>query len=186
MLIRIHPMQVAGSLALVGLIACGGSDKNKTSATGLSYAAPIASGYRLVADASSTPTQLVLNLMGPAGASARGVTVQLSCAADKTAWVAPGGSPTLAAPGSVFSLGSGVPLLQCKLSGQELDVSIFQKGSTPAAALGDKPLFTVALTLKPGTPQGPVFLATRPGCQVLDAAGNTRTIAVAVGQITAN
>jgi hypothetical protein len=186
MLTRIDPRSVVGALALAGLLACGGADSSKPQpASTLTYQAPTASSYRLEASPSSTPTQLVLNLMGPTGAKARGVTVHLSCDGQKAAWVAPSGATGLVKPGAVFDLGTGTPLFVGKASGQELDIALFQKGGTPAATLAGQPICTVALNLRPGIAPGDVMLAVRPGCQVLDEAGTTSSIAVAVGRIVA-
>jgi hypothetical protein len=46
-------------------------------ATGLVYDNPSDSGWRLVQDASSTPTRIVLSLIGPAGLKTRGVAFNL-------------------------------------------------------------------------------------------------------------
>jgi len=181
-----------GLWALAGLLACGGGHSPTAASdapaapAGLAYTPPSSSGYRLVADPSSTPTKLVLNLMGPAGASVRGVNLNATCDGAKVAWAAPDGSATLAKPGAALDLGMGLPLLQSSASLHEMQVAIFQKGNTAAAILNDKPLFSVALALKPGAPKGPVALAMLPGSQVTDAAGNRSRIQVAIGSVVVN
>ena len=178
-----------GALALAGCLACGGSSAStgpkSTVATGLVYTAPTSQGYRLVADPASTATNLVLNLLGPTGEATQGVIFKVSCDGTKATWVAPAGSATLARPGTALNLGTGLPLLQSSASGQELQAALFQKGGTAATTLGASPILSVALSLKAGAPQGKVMLMAWPECKAQGAAGESKPISVAVGELVA-
>jgi hypothetical protein len=70
-------------------LACGGGSGPKAQpgvtpaapAKGLTYVDPVSTGWRLVKDASSTSTRIVLNLVGPAGLKSRGAGFNLQAPA---------------------------------------------------------------------------------------------------------
>jgi len=173
-------------------LACGGQGSNpsavSTPETGqaqkLVYAEPAGSGYRMVRDETSTASRLVLRLVGPEGAQIRGGVFQLKTDTSKAAWVSAGGSDAYVREGSALSLGTGAKLLKSQMSGQTLKAAIYQKGSTPAATLGSQPILSVALDLKTGTTKGAIPFSS-PEAQILDAAGKTQTVTVAVGSLSA-
>ena len=153
------PVVLAASLA-----ACGGSYSpaplpTKTP-TSLSYADPTSSGWRLVKDAASTPTRLVLDLVGPDGTQTRGVGFNLKRGAglafstfSNGGWAHDTGVFELKGTNSNFEPYAGTdadPVLFVSAplkSGDVLSTGIFQKDRTNVPKDSTAPLVQVAVTL---------------------------------------
>ncbi len=146
------------------LIGCGGSSSVATSGpvvpSGLTYTDPAGSGWRLVKDASSTPTRLVLNLVGPSGLKCRGVGFNLK-AAGALRFVALGNG-LHAVDRGVFELKNVAPdplnpppspepvLFATGVKpGNMLTLGLFQKDRRATAKAVDAPVLTIAVDLDP-------------------------------------
>ena len=155
------------------LAACGGDSGDssppaappapaapKAAPTSLSYTDPTSSGWRLIKDASSTPTRLVLDLVGPAGTQTRGVGFNLKRGMglafgtfDKGAYAADTGVFQLKGTNSNWESFAGTdadPVLFVAAplkSGDVLSTGIFQKDRTNAPKDSAAPLVQVAVTL---------------------------------------
>jgi hypothetical protein len=160
-------------VALLLLAGCGGGASSPAPssdtppaayATRLSYTNPPLSGYSLQAEPASNGTShLVLDLVGPAGTVARGVSIFLTADPAKVSWSQGSGS-AFATPGTVFNLGSAPQAFVAKVSAAgALQAGIYQKAGT--ATYGSAPLVTLALDLKPGavSPGSAVALAPSAG-----------------------
>lgn len=190
----------SAALALATLIACGGGGGGSSApaptppatATGLAYTDPTSGTYKLVKNASSSGSHLVLDLVGPSAGTAMGIAITLSADATKATWVdVPAGGTTavLMQNGTQFTLGSGTPIQKAKATSGVLQATVAQKAPTAPASLNG-PLLRVALDLKSGLglPQGTVITlsADAAKCQVLtDTASNPTTIIVSVGTLMA-
>jgi hypothetical protein len=180
-------------LALLVLGGCGGGGGSSASAPAayasvLSYSNPPLGGYSLQAEPASNHTaRLVLDLVGPAGTVARGVSFFLTADPAMVAW-SPQGS-AYAVPGTAFSLGPAPQAFVAKAAAGNLQVGIFQKSG--AATYGSAPLVQVALDLKAGVvlPGSTVALGPSAGLGpvLVDANGAVQPFpaAIAVGALTA-
>jgi hypothetical protein len=161
----------------------------QTLATTLAYTDPTSGTYILKKNvALSTPSHLVLDLIGPAATTGNGVAAAFTADANKVTWANVGASDptsTFVQNGTAFSLGTAPQILKGKVTGSSLQVAAAQKGVSSPAAL-NAPLLRIALDLKAAQPAGTVALsADATKCQVLDSAGIITPIVVSVGTLTA-
>jgi hypothetical protein len=128
--------------------------------TTLSYTDPASSGWRLVKDAASTPTRLVLDLVGPAGMQTRGVGFNLKRGMGLAfttfangRYAVDTGVFQLKGTNTNFESYAGTdadPVLFVSAplkSGDVLSTGIFQKDRTNAPKDATAPLVQVAVTL---------------------------------------
>lgn len=122
-------------------------------AQGLEYTDPTGTGWRLVKDASSTTTRLVLNLVGPAGESGRGIGFNL--ASDGSVAFARFEDGAFLKDAGVFSLstqglaaGAYDAVLRAggvQKGGKQLTVGLFQKDRRQPSQALDATLLQVAI-----------------------------------------
>jgi hypothetical protein len=156
---RFRNFAFATSTLLLGLgLACGGGSSTSTSAparpapaSGLAYVDPTGSGWRLVKDATSTSTRLVLNLVGPTGLRTRGVGFNLQAPSTVKFGAFPNGLALqdtgvyqLRGVGSVDAA-EPVALVGGVKPGNVLTVGIFQKDRAQAAQDSGVALCQIAL-----------------------------------------
>jgi len=184
-----HTIATLASIGLLTLLACGGNGgggtSTPTSATVLEYTNPADGTYKLVKDDSSTGTHLVLNLMGP-DVVLSGVGFYLNADATKVTWADVSGGAKVAS--ATFT----TPVIAAKVTGDQLQGGVYQKGSAVLAVTADPTtvLATVALDLKTGVPaNSPVTLSSVNGkCVILEGPGGataTTPITIAVGELVA-
>lgn len=160
------------SSLLLGLaMACGGGSGGSTAAPAapaksLAYTDPSSTGWRLVKDATSTPTRLVLNLVGPAGLMTRGAGFNLVAPAGIRFGTFPSADPVPDIGVTDFPIrdtgvyelkntdNTGDPLEPVLLAGgvkagNLLTVGIFQKDRRATAKDSGVPLCQIALELDP-------------------------------------
>jgi hypothetical protein len=138
----------------------------------ISYQDPTGTGWRLVRDASSTSTRIVLDLVGPAGVSTRGVGFNLQRGTNLQFGAFTGGGYAhdtgvfeLKGSNSNFEPYAGTdadPVLFVAAPlppGNVLTAGIFQKDRTYVAKDAAQPLVQVAVELAPGSPGIPADAA---------------------------
>ncbi|HOD32503.1 MAG TPA: hypothetical protein PKO12_03440 [Holophaga sp.] len=172
-----------GTGALLAFVACGGGGGGKSSkATKLHYTDPNTTGWRLVVGTGQDSAQLQLKLMPPDGVVAKGASFFLTCDGTRATW----GTTTA---GTAFDLGNAPQIFRAKAgdTSADLQVGLYQKtGTTTLASTQDVARLTLALAS--GAKDGSVALNTTAGKQAvyLDASGNTQSISIAVGELTAD
>lgn len=179
------------AIGLGALLACGGggtSTPPKTIADTLAYTNPASGTYTLLKNPTrSTAGHLVLDLVGPAG-SVSGVGFYLTADSTKVAW-----TPVEAGDAEkVKSASFASTIVTSKVSGDTLQASVYQKGTTTAVtATSSTVLASVALDLKSGLAVNTsVTLTAASGkAAILNAPGGsqaTTPIVISVGTLTAN
>lgn len=157
------------ALAVTALAVAGCSGGGNVSQLSYTDPTPVAPGWRLVKNPSSTPTRLVLDLIGPGGRS-RGVGFNLK--ADPRVRFVPLDDGMPVHDTGVFELRSLLPdtdvpadlgepvyLAAGVMPGNVLTVGIFQKDRGVSAKTTNVPLLSVALELAPGAQPGPLALS---------------------------
>jgi len=175
------------TLALLSALSgCGGGDSTPpapapvpapspapvATPTRLGYTDPTSSGWRLVKDAASTPTRLVLDLVGPAGTPTRGVGFNLKRGMglafgkfDNGGYAHDMGVFQLKGTNSNFESYAGTeadPVLFVSAplkSGDVLSTGIFQKDRSNGAKDSGAPLVQVVVTLADFTKVDPAAVA---------------------------
>ena len=167
-------MKAAKFLAVCALVltaGCGGSPTSITPVPplakphALSYQDPAGDGWRLMRDSSSTATRIVLNLVGPAGTTVRGVGFNLQRGTSLAFGTF--GNGAYAHDTGVFELKGGNPNFE-PYAGTDADpvlfaaaplppgivltVGIFQKDRSFSAKDAAQSLVQVAIKLVPGSP----------------------------------
>jgi len=161
-----------------------------TTATTLAYTDPVSTTTYLLKKNTtlSTPTHLVLDLVGPTGATGSGISASFTADTTKVTWTNVASSDVAATylqTGGTFNLGTGTPILKGKVTGSVLQVTAAQKGTASPVSLNSA-LFRIALDLKTGQTPGAVTLTPdSTKCQVIDGAGVIQTITVMAGTLAA-
>jgi len=176
------------SLALGAILACGGGNGPNTpqnsAATKLTYTNPTQGDYRLEVTGGSGTGTITLALRGPSSERARGVNFGLGADTAKAKFVEQEGND-YAGQGTVFELGQAPKIFRAVLDGENMRVSMAQKGNSVAAKPMNGDIATVSLQLQSEIQKGPVRLTALAGAKVLLENGNEKPVEVNVGTLTA-
>jgi hypothetical protein len=175
--------------ALLALAACGGgsssiSSQPKYATTGLKYTNPAEGqgSFALIEDAASTPSALVLDLVGPGGSTptpACGVTFGFDVDTTMATWVT---SPVVS-NGAVFTATNQE--VQGWVNSGRLQAIVANKGlSTQVADLGTQVIAKITLQPVLGGFSGAVSLKDNGLGNLVDKTGTFYTFPVQVGTLT--
>ncbi|NWJ41805.1 MAG: hypothetical protein HXX12_12655 [Geothrix sp.] len=138
-----------GCAVLALAVACGGGGNPPppppAMATALAYTDPVSADYRLLGNAAlSTPSRLVLDLVGPSSQNGQGLAFILTADPAKVSWVQPPNTTGLV-QNLAFDPGGAVVLTGTDKGGGALHGAVFRKAG--AVPLG-QPLARICLVLK--------------------------------------
>ena len=180
-------------LALLGLLACSGGGGGNSNAKALAYANPSGAtdDYRFVVSSGNNTNTITLELRGPESTTTRGRGINFSLSADssKARFRQLDGSeyakPIELDNGGVFDLGRTSPrLFKAVLDGDNLHVSMAQKGNSVPANTLNGVIATVSLQLQSGAAKGNIRLEPLEARVLLDN-GSIVPVDVKVGVLTA-
>jgi hypothetical protein len=155
----------------------------------------VSTGWRLVKDSTSTATHLVLNLVGPAGTTGRGVALTVHADTRLMTW---GKLDDLyIQDGHVFDLAydptdpNEPRLLVGGVHGNDLLVGVFQKDSNASAKDLGTTLYSIAIDFKSGTTlkagDGIPLSVTKSRLLPADLSlGKLQDVSVAIGSLKAS
>ena len=161
-----------------------------TTATTLAYTDPVSTTTYLLKKNTtlSTPTHLVLDLVGPTGATGSGISASFTADTTKVAWTnvaSTDASGTYVQNGTAFTLGAAPLIFKGKLTGSVLQVAAAQKGTASPVSL-NAPLLRLALDLGSSVALGTITLSSdNTKALVLDSTGVLTPITISVGTLTA-
>lgn len=151
----------------------------------LSYQDPSSGAYRFVCNATlSTGQHLVLDLVGPAQISSRGVAFTLTTDASQVAFAKVATADAALIQNRLYDLGTGTSLQVASASGGVLKAGLFQKGQGNAK-LHTQALCRVALDLTATAPsRGSILTLSIAEALVLPETGGPQVIAPTVGVLS--